>query len=133
MNKMIMLVALTSMIACSTTNEDPYASCTAFDEVDANMLQLIEQVNQKHVGNKSFLEAFKMEQVYWIQYRDRRIRSMYPKNWDRFYRKNYGRETFNSCKCQELLRLAENRMDDLNMYLVGGPRDQESCPSMLNE
>ena len=71
--------------------------------------------------------------VYWIQYRDRRLRAIYPKKWDQHYRKNNGKEVFNPCKCRELLRLSERRIEDLQMYLIGGPADQQDCPSKLNE
>ena len=74
-----------------------------------------------------------MEQVYWIQYRDRRLRAIYPKKWDEHYRNNYGKEVFNHCKCKELLRLSESRLEDLQMYLMNGPDDQQNCPSMLNK
>ncbi len=133
MKKVIFPLIILGIVACNPEEKDPYTSCTDFDKIDTEMLQLIDQINQKHRNNAAFLDAFNMEQVYWIQYRDRRLRSIYPKNWDTFYRKNYGRDVFNPCKCQELLRLAENRMDDMRMYIDGGPADQADCPSMLNE
>ena len=66
-----------------------------------------------------------MEQVYWIQYRDRRLRAIYPKKWDQHYRKNYGKEVFNPCKCKkELLRLSESRIRGL-----ANVSDERTCRS----
>ncbi len=127
------IISLVLIIGCNPESKGTYDACTEFDQLDKEMTLLINDIENKFVGNREFIDAFNMEQVYWIQYRDRRLRSMYPKNWDTYYRKNYGKDVFNPCKCQELLRLANNRMDDLKLYVSGGPEDQESCPSMMNE
>ena len=108
-------------------------ACKKFDELDTKILSLMDKIEVKHKNDHHFLEAFNMEQVYWIQYRDRRLRAIYPKKWDQHYRKNYGKEVFNPCKCKELLRLSERRMEDLQMYLMNGPADQQNCPSMLSK
>ncbi|MEQ8237845.1 MAG: hypothetical protein RIA69_01465 [Cyclobacteriaceae bacterium] len=96
------------------------------------MLTITSQVNEKYSSDKAFLEDFKMEQVFWIQYRDRRLRAMYPRSWDNFYRKKFGREEFNTCKCQEMVRMAKIRIADLEMYINGSDAEQADCPSMLN-
>jgi Tfp pilus assembly protein PilP len=123
----------TIIVGCSGTKSDPYIHCTNFDNLDSEILSLMDQVRSKHKGNRIFLKAFEMEQVYWIQYRDRRLRSIYPLDWSNHYRKKYGKDVFNPCKCKELERLAEKRIEDLEMYIKGGPSNQDDCPSMLNE
>jgi hypothetical protein len=57
---------------------------------------------------------------------------MYPRSWDNFYRKKFGRKEFNTCKCQEMVRMAKVRITDLEMYINGSPAGQADCPSMLN-
>lgn len=134
MRKIALILSLSAaIISCNQQNQDAYAACTELDKIDTKMLELIEQIKTAHADNKKFTKAIDMEQVYWIQYRDRRIRSMYPKSWDLHYRKVYGREAFNSCKCQEIVRLSNIRMQDLNMYLEGSPEEQQDCPSIINE
>lgn len=117
--------------ACNTTST-PENPCEAFDDLEVQLLDRIEQIKSKHSGDREFLRKLDNEQVYWIQYRNRRLRAMYPEDWDRIYRKQFGKETFNSCKCLEMLRMSENRMEDLAYYLDGAPNGQEDCPSVQN-
>jgi hypothetical protein len=119
--------------ACSSNQEDPYAPCTEFDQLDLKMTSIMDEIREKHANNRLFLKAFEMEHVYWIQYRDRRLRAMYPKDWNRYYRKEFGKEVFNSCKCEEYVRSIKIRIKELEMYLNGGPSDQQDCPSMMSE
>jgi uncharacterized protein YecT (DUF1311 family) len=132
MKKIIFIMAFASIYGCQTTGEETTNSCTQFDKMDAQMLAIIDAINAKNSDDDKFITAFSMEQVYWIQYRDRRLHAIYPENWDHHYRVAYGKELFNSCKCQELLRLSINRMEELKMYLDGGPEDQQNCPNKLN-
>ena len=48
-------------------------TCKKFDELDTKILNLMDKIEMKHKNDRHFLEAFNMEQVYWIQYRDRRL------------------------------------------------------------
>ncbi|MEM7108522.1 MAG: hypothetical protein AAF519_09880 [Bacteroidota bacterium] len=118
------------MLACNSQKEeiDP---CTEFDQIDKEMLDLMEEIKTKHRTDAIFLKRFEMERVYWNQYRDRRLRSIYPQDWDTHYRKKFGKEVFNKCKCKELLRMSKNRLIDLKLYVEEGPAEQEECPSML--
>jgi len=131
---LLLSVILIVQFGCKNqSNADPYAPCTEFDKYDLKMLNLINEIKEKHKEDRLFLTEFRMIQVYWIQYRDRRLRTIYPKNWDQHYRKEIGKDIFNPCKCKELLRLTKNRIEELEMYLKKGPADQAECPSMLNE
>lgn len=135
MKKLIQLLMITCAImlaGCEQTEEDPYAVCTEYDELDSRILDLMDQVKTRHEGDRVFLQRFEMEQVYWIQYMNRRLRAIYPQDWKRYYRKEFGEDVFNPCKCKEMVRLAKNRIKDLEMYIKGAPRDQKDCPSMLN-
>ena len=96
------------------------------------MLDLITLIKEKHKDSTLFLERFDMSQVYWIQYQNRHLRALYPEDWDRHYRKKYGKEVFNPCKCKELTRMTAARVEELKMFLKGGPDDQKECPSIWN-
>ncbi|MEM8568371.1 MAG: hypothetical protein AAGF85_18060 [Bacteroidota bacterium] len=126
----ISIAVITGFFSCQNKiNEaDP---CTEFDQIDKEMLDLMEEIKTKHRTDAIFLKRFEMERVYWNQYRDRRLRAIYPQDWDTHYRKKFGKEVFNKCKCKELLRMSKNRLIDLKLYVEEGPAEQEKCPSML--
>lgn len=132
MNKTLLICfSFTFLIGCGAKTEiDP---CTRFDSVDLEMLNLIEKIRANHQSDKKFLSNFNMEQVYWINYRDHHLKSLYPKDWSRHYRKEYGKEVFNPCKCKEMIRMTEARIDELKLWLNGGIEDQSECPSLWNE
>lgn len=106
--------------------------CTEFDMVDLQMLTLLDSIRTSHKGEELFLNRFRLVQVAWTQYRDRHMRSLYPEDWDRVYRKTYGRELFNSCVCKEMSRMTRNRITELNRYLEVGSEGEEECPSSMN-
>ena len=128
----LLSAATLTLLGCSKRYDDPFAICSDFDATDRQMLMLIDDIKSKFSDDNEFLAEFNLEQVYWIQYRDHRLKSLYPKDWNRFYRKNYGKEVFNPCKCHELNRMTLLRIDELNLFLTGGPEGQEDCPSMFN-
>ena len=133
MKNILLTLIILILNSCRFEKNNEVDVCATFDEIDAKIVALMDEIQIKHKGDRPFIDAFNMEQVYWIQYRDRRLRTIYPKKWDQHYRKNNGKEVFNPCKCRELLRLSERRIEDLQMYLIGGPTDQQDCPSKLNE
>ena len=126
----IFLMGLT--VACSQSTGDNTDPCTQFDKVDKEMLDLIESIENKFVGDQLFKKALTMSQVYWIQYRDRHLRALYPEDWDRHYRKKYGKEVFNPCKCKDLTRMTQARIEELKMWVEKGPNNQAECPSTWN-
>ncbi len=130
MKRVFHILALALLFANCTETGDP---CAKFDKVDRQMLDLIKKIKQKHASNKKFLSKLTKEQVFWIQYRDSHLEAIYPNDWDRHYRKNYGKEVFNPCKCKEMVRFTENRIEELNLWLSGGPSEQSDCPSLWNE
>lgn len=119
--------------ACGPKKLTIEETCTEFDQVDREMLDIIGEIKSKYKKDQEFLLRFNDVQVYWIQYRDRRLRAMYPKKWDLYYRKTYGKEVFNPCKCEELTRLTKVRIAELNMYLDGNSADQQDCPTVMKE
>ncbi|MEQ8470001.1 MAG: hypothetical protein RIC35_02380 [Marinoscillum sp.] len=132
MKKYLFLLLIPILTACGG-NENIPDPCAEFDSVDLEMLNLIKSIKQKYSADKLFVEKLEMSQVYWVQYRDRHIRAIYPKDWDRVYRKEYNDGVFNICKCQELSRMTHNRVDDLKLFTSGGPKDQQDCPSVWSE
>lgn len=131
-NYLAILVFLLTLVSCST-QESSEDSCTSFDALDLKMLNLIEQIQLKHKDDAKFLHNFNMEQVYWIQYRDTHLKAIYPRDWSRHYRKKYGKELFNPCKCKEMTRYTQERIKELKLWLNKGPEGQDDCPSLWRE
>lgn len=138
--KFIIIVTLIIVVAgCKkSTSNNSYegkeytAVCEQFDELAFEQKDLLDQIRSKFKKNKLFIAKFNQEQISWIQYQDNRLRSLYPEDWDRFYRKNYGVNIFNGCKCKELIRLSKIRNDDLRVYLDGPNSTQQDCPTQGN-
>lgn len=133
--KIIAFLLLAIFSGCNEKSKNsPYTSmdyleiCEEFDSYAFEQKELLAQIREKYKADQTFITRFNEEQISWIQYQDRRLRSLYPKDWDRFYRKNYGVETFNGCKCKELIRLSEIRKKELMVYLEGTDPSQENCP-----
>jgi len=118
------------IVAFSCNNKEGKDPCTEFDKVDKEMLDLIDAINSKYYTNKRFLKNFNMEQVYWINYRDHHLKSVYPEDWSRYYRKEFGTEVFNPCKCKEMTRFTLERIKELKLWMKGGPKGQGDCPSL---
>lgn len=131
-NSLKIVIALALLVGCGQ-QDGPKNPCTEFDDSDLEMLNLIESIKKKYAHNTLFIQRFEMSQVYWVQYRDRHLRAIYPKDWDRSYRKENGTEIFNTCKCQELTRMTKTRVEELNLFMTNGPNDQLDCPSVWNE
>ena len=106
--------------------------CEKLDILDAEMQQLVKEIKTKYRAEQFFNKRFEMSQVYWIQYRDRHLRALYPLDWNTYYRKEYSAETFNECKCEELNRMTINRIRELVMYL-GESEKKGKCPSIWNQ
>lgn len=138
-NLILILATCFLIIGCtkSSKNEEfiSYTDiCEGYDAIDLEMLETIEQIESENKEDIKFLERFRDSQIYWIQYKDRHLRSLYPEDWDLYYRKNYGKQVFNSCKCKELIRLTNLRIKELKWYLeAGGPDGQTECPSSWNK
>lgn len=129
-----MLAFLISISCKQADRTNPYEGmdykevCKEFDELAYEQKDLLDQIRSKFKSDKLFISRFNDEQISWIQYQDKRLRSLYRKDWDRFYRKNYGVPVFNGCKCKELIRLSKIRNQDLKVYLIGPDESQEECP-----
>ena len=107
--------------------------CEGFDELAIEQKEMLGLIRAKFNDDKAFIARFNQEQISWIQYQDKRLRTLYSKDWDTHYRKEYGKEVFNGCKCIELIRLSEIRNDDLRKYLEGPDLNQQDCPVRGNE
>ncbi len=132
MRKLVILsLPLLYMLACKPANDtrDYKEICVEFDNIDREMLDLIKTIRAKHKDHAKFQSNFNMEQVYWVQYRDTHLKAIFPEDWSRHYREQYGKELFNGCKCQEMTRMTKNRIKELELWLEGGAGN-EDCPSL---
>ncbi len=132
----LLLISILILFSCSTSNNERSEvyenACLEMDAVDLEMMNLVGKIKASHKNINFFAKNFEEEQLYWRQYRNRRLRALYPADWGRIYGENYG-DTFNQCKCKEVVRMTKIRIEELNMYLEGGPDEQAECPSVLNE
>ncbi len=125
-----MLIAMAFFLSCQEKEAfDPFTVCKDYDQADIEMEALYEKIRLKYSDEPIFLARFQEAQVSWIQYRSRRLRALYPKDWDRHYRKKYGREIFNPCKCEENLRLVTLRNQELMVYLQDDLGNND-CPNI---
>ena len=130
----LICLAIILIAGCSKKSKNPYEGldyeqvCEEYDKYAILQRDLLQQIRTKYSSDKNWIARFNQEQIAWIQYQDKRLRSLYSQDWDRFYRKNYGVPLFNGCKCKELIRLSKLRNDDLNVYLLGPDPSQEECP-----
>ena len=131
--KTLYFLLATSFIFISCTEKDPFQACRDFEKKDQEMLDLEEKIKVKYRADKVFIDLFEDTQVHWIQYRIRRVRALYPRDWDKVYREKYGREVFNPCKCEENLRLTSLRVEELKAYLDNRAGDYSECPTVFNE
>lgn len=130
--KQICTFIFTSFIFLSCNQEETknYKDiCKEFDNLAIEQKQILEEIRVKYNSDKNFIKRLNEEQISWIQFQDKRLRALYPNDWDSHYRKIYGKETFNACKCKELIRLSRIRNNDLKVYLVG----DSDCPAQGNE
>ncbi len=129
MKKLLIPTVACTLIFFSCSQSADTDPCATFDQLDRQMLDLIQEIKDTHATDVKFLEEFNMEQVFWIQYRDTHLRAIYPKDWDRHYRQNFGKEIFNPCKCKEMVRMTRLRIRELELWKTGGPVQQNECPS----
>ncbi|MEM6522597.1 MAG: hypothetical protein AAGF85_10665 [Bacteroidota bacterium] len=139
--KNILITASLAIISsCSQNNKtneyeglDYLEICEEFDELAFEQKALLDSIRLKYRGDQLFINRFNREQINWIQYQDKRLRALYSKDWDRHYRKEYGKPAFNGCKCKELIRLSKFRNADLRTYLNGPNVNQQDCPIQGNQ
>lgn len=120
-----------SLTACNQQESDPFKSCDNFNQLASKMEIVIGEIKNKYEGETQFLKRLDNAQVYWLQYKERHMKMLYPEGYD-VTRKKYGREVFNPCKCKELERLFDLRVDELKTFLNGPRKGQEECPTFNN-
>ncbi|MEO9872335.1 lysozyme inhibitor LprI family protein [Ekhidna sp.] len=106
--------------------------CKKLDVIDAEMQRLIAKIKAKYSSEELFEKRFEMSQVYWIQYRDRHVKALYPLDWNTHYRKEYTKEVFNDCKCKENNRMTLIRIKELAFYLEES-EEKGDCPAIWNQ
>ncbi|MEO1096317.1 MAG: lysozyme inhibitor LprI family protein [Bacteroidota bacterium] len=118
---------ITVSLGAACTNNSYESHCAELDAIDLEMLQVHEKIKSKYSGDERFLQRLQDAQVYWIQYKDRHIRALYPLE-KKNYKEKYGK-TYNQCKCKEAARLTYLRVEELKIWL-DGPIDPE-CPTSI--
>lgn len=106
------------------TENDDKTACEQLDEIDRVMLDLIEEIKEKKKDDKLFLTAFKDAQIYWIQYRNRQVKAVFPMSPNK-YDYNVG-----ECKCAIYRDLTLLRVEELKRWTKETPYT-EDCPGTI--
>ncbi len=122
----LLVISLFTSLSCSVKSDfENY--CSDLDAADLEMLTVHNEIKKQYADDERFLKRLQDAQVYWIQYTNRHIRSLYPKE-KRYYEETYGK-TYNQCKCKELTKLTKLRAKELSMWLDGNKGDE--CPTSI--
>ncbi len=111
---------------------DEYAGldpCQVLDKVDREMLDLYNEVMEKYADDFDFINWFKQSQIYWVQYKDRYVKSLYPRKND-YYKKEFGKDA-GYCKCEEWTRMTRRRIEDIKVFLGEGSERYKHCPTSI--
>ncbi len=117
--------------AASCTNQNATAPCDEWNALAVEMKTVMDQIKANYESETLFLKRLGESQVYWLQYKERHMKMLYPEGYD-ITRRKYGEETFNPCKCKELTRLFKLRVDELKVFRDGPRKGQEECPTFNN-
>lgn len=128
MNRAILLITVIVITTFSCQQSDTTSGksvCETYDQTDKVMLDLIDQIEQKYVDDRRFLNRLSDAQVYWVQYRDRHIRALFPRDI-KDYKKEH-KDRYFDCKCEELTKLTKQRISELSRWM-GAATD---CPNSI--
>src|SRR6266849_6087259 len=95
MKKILLITALLVLPISVSTQEPPHqtdpcfakattqaeaTACAgkAFDEADAELNLVYQQLLKKHAAHKGFIKRLKLAQEAWLKFRDAHIESLYP-------------------------------------------------------
>lgn len=137
------IVLLTALLICSCSDNQKDSKqpiidseeiskldpCSQLDVYDRQMLDLYEEVMVKYKDDFDFINWFKQSQIYWVQYKDRHVKSLYPDKNDSYKRK-YGMQA-NYCKCEEWTRMTKRRIEDIEVFLGKGSDRYKDCPTVI--
>lgn len=126
--KPLIFVILSSIVCGGCSESALLTPCTEFDQLDRKMLDIHEEIKVQYASHENFLKKLRDAQVYWLQYRDRHIRALYPQDKKK-YKEEYG-DTYSQCKCDEMNRLTKLRIIELEIWLNGSDMHR-GCPSSI--
>lgn len=130
LNTLIIGGSILFMATSCNNNEKQYDNpCDELDAVDLEMLQKLDRIREDYKKEKSFLKRFNEAQIYWIQYKDRHVRALYPEKKED-YKKNYGMQ-YNYCKCAEYTMLTKARNAELDRWIKPKSSEKEDCPTSV--
>lgn len=128
--KKVLLYSFISASLLGCMNKEDIDHCKNLDQLDRQMLNTISLIESKYATEKELLRRFGDAQIFWIQYKDRHVRALYP------MKKNYYSDTFgddyNQCKCKEWARLTQVRIDEISTWLEG-TNTYKDCPILIQE
>lgn len=132
MRKLLLIAVVVSFMCCESQQNQSLDPCDVYDAIDLEMLNTYDEVmaNYKGEDHKSFRKRFSASQVYWIQYRDRFVKALYPDDQEDYRQQDW--KTYSRCKCTELTLLTKNRIEELRLWLDGSP-SRTNCPTSIKK
>ncbi|RNC85664.1 MAG: DUF1311 domain-containing protein [Balneola sp.] len=86
----------------------------AYKIADAELNQVYQKILQEYSSDSSFVEALKVSQRNWIEYRDSELRLKYPEKEQGFYGSVYP-----MCISYYMTELTTERIEKLQIWLTG--------------
>lgn len=114
------LAGILFLNSCAEQQEESinHDFCAQLDAIDLKMLNLIKEIEEKYKADKAFIKAFKDAQVYWVQYRNRHVKAIFPLS-PRKYAYDVG-----ECKCEVYRDLTQDRVKQLQKWVEGVDEDK---------
>ena len=113
------------LLAGCTNTTETLPPCKEYSKADLEMLDLIDQIKEENKEDMVFLKAFDEAQIYWVQYRNRQVKAVFPLS-PRKYDFNVG-----DCKCEIYSDLTKLRIEELRKWVVGVP--EGNCAGTYNK
>ncbi len=131
--KKFLLISIIAVLfnSCETEkkgNDGSLSPCKVYESLDLEMLNTYEEIGNKYKENdhNTFRKRLNMSQVYWVQYRDRFIKALFPLDKEDYT----DQQNYSDCKCNELSVLTKSRIRELRAWLDGDVA-RIDCPTSI--
>ena len=97
-------------------------ACRAYQEADAEMNKVYQQVLNEYKSETAFIQKFKAAQRAWIAFRNAHVESLYPKPNKLA---EYG-SVYPTCRCGAMSEITTARTELLKRWIKGG-EEGDTC------
>ena len=119
------------LLACASASSQTQArmnedACRAYQEADAEMNKLYQQVLSEYKAETVFVQKLKAAQRLWLAFRNAHVESLYPKPNKVA---EYG-TVYPTCRCQALTEITTARTEALRRWIKGG-EEGDTCTGSI--